>query len=112
MDKIDPSGGSSITAGGSLPPDNVVGVHHACMAKSAPEVRAAAQKVKDLDHEQIRTLQLLASTDPELRYAMSDCWSIALRAGVEWAYNQAEEVPANPFLATAMQDAGLPISPF
>lgn len=82
------------------------------MTNSAPGVRAAVQRIQDLDAQEVRTLQLLASTDPELRYALSDCWSIALRAGVEWAANQAEDVPANPFLIAKMREAGYPCAPF
>lgn len=82
------------------------------MGKTPSEVVAAVKRIKDLDDEDIRALQLLASTDPELRYALSDCWSIALRAGVEWAADQARDVPANPFLTVAMRRSGFSISPF
>lgn len=112
MDKIDASGDSLTTPSGSLPPDNVVGVHHPCMGKTPSEVVAAVKRIKDLDGEDIRSLQLLASTDPELRYALSDCWSIALRAGVEWAADQARDVPRNPFLTAEMKEAGFDWSPF
>lgn len=75
-------------------------------------VVAAVQRIRDLDDQEVRTLQLLAHTDPELRYALSDCWSIALRAGVEWAASRATDVPANPFSVAAMQTAGYAPVPF
>lgn len=112
VDKIDPCGGSFITAGRAVPGDNVVGVHHRCMEKTPAGVVAAVKRIKDLDDEDVRGLQLLASTDPELRYALSDCWSIALRAGVEWAANQHQDVPQNPFLRAPMQTAGFTIEAF
>lgn len=82
------------------------------MEKTPPGVVAAVRRIKDLDDEDVRALQLLARTDPEIRYALSDCWSIALRAGVEWAASGHQDVPRNPFLTAEMQASGFPVTPF